>query len=120
MSNLEQKIRQIEERNKKVAFMLSILTMPFFKKLWLGRYVEGGPPQEGGRGLIEEKESVRRENLEKLRSFIKGRGQITNSEIEALLGVSDATVTRYLDELEREGALEQVGDTGQGVYYKVK
>ena len=36
MSNLEQKIRQIEERNKKVAFMLSILTMPFFKKLWLG------------------------------------------------------------------------------------
>jgi len=165
MENLEFKIRQIEERNKKVeadkawetswmrrlllaaftylavgvylwaieiprpwlnaivpavAFMLSTLTMPFFKKLWLGRHVEGRPSQEGKRDLIEEKEDRKRENLEKLRGFIESREQVTNNEVEVLLGVSDATATRYLEELEKEGLLEQVGDTGQSVYYKVK
>ncbi|MBI2674469.1 MAG: winged helix-turn-helix transcriptional regulator [Candidatus Yanofskybacteria bacterium] len=175
MDNLEQKIQQIEERNKRVevdkawetswmrrilltvftylaigvylwaievnrpwlnaivpavAFMLSTLTMPFFKKLWLKRNVkilyhtsnsvEGGPPQEEERGLIEEKESVKKENLEKLRDFIKDKERIKNNEVEELLGVSDATATRYLDELENEGLLEQVGKIGQDVFYKVK
>jgi len=44
--------------------------------------------------------------------------EATNNDIEKLLGVSDATATRYLDELEKEGLIEQVGKTGTGVYYK--
>jgi len=35
--------------------------------------------------------------------------------------VSDAIATRrYLDKLEKEGRLEQVGKTGQGVFYILK
>jgi len=35
-----------------------------------------------------------------------------------LLEISDATATRYLDELEEEGLIKQVGKTGVSVYYK--
>jgi len=44
--------------------------------------------------------------------------EATNNDIEKLLGVSDATATRYLDELEKEGLIKQVGKTGASVYYK--
>ncbi len=42
---------------------------------------------------------------------------VTNNNIENLLGVSDATATRYLDELEKEGKVQQIGSTGRGVFY---
>jgi Fic family protein len=44
--------------------------------------------------------------------------EATNNDIEKLLGVSDATATRYLDELEKEGLIKQVGKTGNAVYYE--
>jgi Fic family protein len=47
-----------------------------------------------------------------------GQGRITNNDVEGLLGVSDATATRYLDELEKSGKIRQVGNTGRGVYYE--
>ncbi|MFH1759123.1 MAG: winged helix-turn-helix domain-containing protein [Patescibacteria group bacterium] len=47
-------------------------------------------------------------------------GRITNNEIEELLGVSDATATRYLDELEKNGDIVQKGATGRGVYYTLR
>lgn len=47
------------------------------------------------------------------------RGTITNHEVQALLGVSDATAERYLQELESEGKLAQVGKTGNAVSYRV-
>lgn len=45
---------------------------------------------------------------------------VTNNDIEKLLGVSDATATRYLSELEKEGRVEQIGTTGRGVEYRLK
>ncbi len=59
------------------------------------------------------------ENLAKARSFIKGKTKITNDDLQAELSVSDATIVRYLNELEQEGAIKQIGKTGQSVYYKV-
>ena len=51
---------------------------------------------------------------------IKEKGRISNQEVEKLLGVSDATATRYLEELEKRGEIEQAGKTGRGVYYVLK
>lgn len=54
---------------------------------------------------------------------LKADGQVkgvTNNDIEKLLGVSDATATRYLDELEKEGRIRQIGTTGQSVHYILK
>jgi len=44
-------------------------------------------------------------------------GRVTNDEVEELLLVSNNTALKYLNELEEEGKLEQMGDTGRGVYY---
>jgi|GEM_PF-495023 len=44
--------------------------------------------------------------------------QVTNDEVEKLLHVSDATATRYLDTLEKEGKIRQVGKTGKYTHYE--
>lgn len=50
-------------------------------------------------------------------NLIQQKGQVNNNDIEKLLGVSDATATNYLQELEQEGKIIQHGDTGRGVFY---
>ncbi len=67
-----------------------------------------------------EREDVekKKENLEKVRQIFAGQDRVANDDIEKLLGVSDATATRYLDELEKEGLIRQVGKTGKHVYYE--
>jgi predicted HTH transcriptional regulator len=55
--------------------------------------------------------------LEKILAEIEKYGKITNDEVEKLLHVSDATATRYLSELEKEGKIKQVGRTGKAVEY---
>ena len=47
-----------------------------------------------------------------------GQARITNDDVEKMLGVSNNTVIRYLDELEKEGKLRQVGETGKYTYYE--
>lgn len=46
--------------------------------------------------------------------------ELSNTDIRTALGVSRNTVVRYMDELEAEGRVEQVGDTGRGVRYRAK
>lgn len=79
---------------------------------------------EDGRGIEtaldysqkQQKEKV--ENLQKILDFIADKEKMTNNDVEKLLGVSNATVERYLDELEKDGKLKQIGKTGQSVYYQ--
>ena len=71
-------------------------------------------------GFISESVEQKQKNLAKLRDYIKTRDRVTNNAVEHLLGVSDATTIRYLDDLEKEGLIKQVGKTGQSVYYEVK
>ena len=59
------------------------------------------------------------QNIEKLKDFISKSGtKITNNMVQKELKISDATATRYLEELEREGFIRQVGSTGKHVYYQ--
>ena len=65
----------------------------------------------------------KQENKEKILQELTLRGaqgKITNNDIEKLLNVSDATATRYLEELEKENKIEQIGKTGRSVYYQLK
>ena len=55
--------------------------------------------------------------LEKILEALNTKGKITNDEVEKLLHVSDATATRYLSALEKEGKIKQVGKTGKAVEY---
>ena len=58
-------------------------------------------------------------NKEQVLGFLRKNGKIRNNDIEKLLGVSDATATRYLDELEKEGKVIQHGET-KGAFYTLK
>ena len=48
---------------------------------------------------------------------LRRAGEISNDEVEKLLHVSDATATRYLSALEKQGKVKQVGKTGHAVTY---
>jgi predicted HTH transcriptional regulator len=59
-------------------------------------------------------------NKEKAIAFLKeAGGEAGNREIREHLGVTDRTVVNYMDELEREGKVRQVGKTGKGVVYRI-
>ena len=61
----------------------------------------------------------KQENKGHILKYLKEHGQAANDDFERLLDVSDATVTNYLNELEAEGSVKQVGNTGQSVYYEL-
>ena len=59
----------------------------------------------------------KRKKLDKVMSLFLQQSKITNDEVEKFLHVSDATATRYLSQLEKEGKIKQSGKTGKGVSY---
>ena len=67
-------------------------------------------------GNTAKQERVKKK-LEKIIEFLNTKGKITNDEVEKLLHVSDATATRYLSILEKEGKIKQEGRTGKSVSY---
>lgn len=68
--------------------------------------------------LIAKQKEEKEKNLEKILIYFTGHEKVTNDDVEKLLGVSDATATRYLEELEKEGKVRQVGTEGRFVYYE--
>ena len=68
--------------------------------------------------LIGRQAEEKKRNKEALLGILETQTPLTNNQVEQLLGVSDATATRYLEELEKEGKIRQVGTTGQAVYYE--
>jgi len=59
-------------------------------------------------------------NKNKALEFIRARGSVSNEDIREYLGVSRRSAARYMDALEKEGKVEQVGDIGRGVSYRAK
>jgi Winged helix-turn-helix DNA-binding len=63
-------------------------------------------------------QSKKKAKLEKILQVLNTKNKITNDEVQKLLRVSDATATRYLSALAKEGKIKQVGKTGTGVVYQ--
>jgi predicted HTH transcriptional regulator len=59
----------------------------------------------------------KRKKRDKIMQALNTKSKITNDEVEKLLHVSDATATRYLSALEKEGKIIQVGKDGRGILY---
>lgn len=59
----------------------------------------------------------KRKKLDRVMSMFLQQSKITNDEVEKFLHVSDATATRYLSILEKEGKIKQNGKTGHMVSY---
>ncbi len=62
-------------------------------------------------------QSRKRKKLDMIMNLLTKKSKITNDEVEKLLHVSDATSTRYLSQLEKEGKIKQEGETGKSVFY---
>ena len=77
-------------------------------------------PGEMGEVINPEQVEKRKENLEKVLEIARQKGEIANDDVERGLGISNATAERYLQELETQGKLVQVGSTGRNVIYKPK
>ncbi len=66
---------------------------------------------------VEKRRAKKHERLEKIIAFSALRQSITNNDIQILLGVSDASATRYLTELVETGRLEKSG-TRASTHYR--
>ena len=93
-----------------------ILTIVALAGIALGMYLS----RRNGNGFIAEQTAKKAENKKKILEFIQANGKIQNNDVEKLVGVSNATAERYLDELEKEGKLTQHGIIGQSVFYTIK
>ena len=71
-------------------------------------------------GFIAKQMEQKSENKQKILAFVQEHGKIQNNDVEKLVGVSNATAERYLDELEKERKLTQHGTIGQAVFYTLK
>ncbi len=70
--------------------------------------------------LVKAREAIqfrKRKKLEKIMGMFLKQASITNDDVEKLLHISDATATRYLEQLKKEGKIKQSGRTGTGVSY---
>ena len=65
-----------------------------------------------------DKVGIRTGRIKELTDYLKTKSKISNKDVEKLFGVSDATATRYLQELEDKGLIKQVGRTGKYTYYE--
>jgi hypothetical protein len=59
----------------------------------------------------------KQKKLAKIMALFAKQTSVTNDQVEKLLHVSDATATRYLSELEKQGKITQTGKTGHAVTY---
>ncbi len=63
------------------------------------------------------RQEKKRKKIDAILDLFAKQTNPTNDKVEKLLHVSDATATRYLDELEKEGKIRQVG-IGKHTHYK--
>jgi predicted HTH transcriptional regulator len=69
---------------------------------------------------ISNRGAKRQESLDKILALFSIDKELTNTEIRNELKVYSRTAVRYMDELEKEGKVMQVGKIGYLVTYKLK
>ena len=79
----------------------------------------GRPHLKGVSKINTKKQKKKEEAKNKILDLLKTKESIKNNDVEQLLSVSDATATRYLDELEAENKIEAKGE-GKWTYYILK
>jgi Fic family protein len=102
--------------------ILSILSLAL--GFYLGRKSLGKEINIGAKGELEkinaESQTQKEERKGRILGLFQDKESVTNDNVQALLGVSDATATNYLSELEKEGKIFQEGSLGRFVTYRLK
>jgi len=66
------------------------------------------------------KQEIKEARKQEILKELEKRGKIKTNEVADLFEASRTTAFRYLEELEKEGKIEQVGAFGRNVEYKLK
>ena len=66
--------------------------------------------------LQDKKDKIKAEIFE----LVKAGAKISNHDVLKKLGISRSSIKRYLDELEAENKIKQVGKSGRNVFYTLK
>ena len=75
--------------------------------------------RRGGLSVANAEVARRKEEAkERIMELFGEKEEIAYDDVEGLLGVSDATATNYLSELEEEGKIVQIGTVGRPVRYR--
>lgn len=71
--------------------------------------------------LVKEQGADKEANISRVLECFRNsqNAEVRNNDIQKLLGVSEATATRYLEELEQGGKIRQVGHAGRYVHYEL-
>ena len=113
-------------------FLLSliIILLLIFVFLYKSRYSDAKDKAKGddsvkiiGEGLSQyqkELQGIKENRKSQILELFRTKGELTNNDVEKFLGVSDATVTRYLDELEKEKIIEAFGGSRKATKYRLK
>lgn len=72
----------------------------------------------GSNALNQQRAEEKQKYLNQILASFSFDDEITNDRVERMLGVSNTSAERYLDELEKAGKLRQVGRTGRSVTYR--
>ncbi len=83
---------------------------------WVGRKSSSRVIQT--KFVNKEQIETKQENLRKILQMAIDVGEVSNDMVEKGLRVSNATAERYLQELEEQGKLQQIGTRGRSVIYK--
>jgi len=78
-------------------------------------YAELGKGLAGYAQKVQEKKN---QIKDKIMTFLEKQDKISNHDVVKLLEISSATAVRYLDELEEEGRIKQIGKTGCGYFIR--
>ncbi|MEA2089091.1 MAG: winged helix-turn-helix transcriptional regulator [Patescibacteria group bacterium] len=62
----------------------------------------------------------RQKRLDKILIALKEKNKLSNREIKKIVRISEATITRYMDILEKQNKVKQIGKEGRSVYYELK
>ena len=98
-----------------VAVLVGICALAFFAVYEFSK--PGNKPHVFTINEERRQEAIR--SREKIMELFSERDVVTNNDVERLLNISDATATRYLQELENDELVHQVGE-GRGTHYKKK
>ena len=69
--------------------------------------------------MLAEKMENRRRNLELILGLFEKHSILTNAMIREGLGFDDRVIVNYMDELEKQGKVRQVGKTGMNAHYEL-
>jgi len=77
------------------------------------------PRLSGGQPQPTPKEKEIEDRTQKIITYIREKGEVSNDDIQALLGIADSTATKYLQQLEDKALITQVGEQGRHVKYRL-